>query len=281
LPDANELARELADTMAGAFLPGVTSANLAQTAQFYQYSVFDRGALYEKLHDRFEVRPQDTAPGRVAAMLADMPCAGPMFMLTTNYDSFIERAFAERNRPLCVITQRMRDPEKGAAQINLVLPNGQVEQDEAINFQWHDRDRFPADDTTFLFKMHGSVRRKNVDGMDDVIITEDDYVDFMVNAGGIASPFFPPTSLAAAYKQRRFLFLGYSLQDWNFRAFLRLLALRNALSGKDAKRHWAIQKDPAPLESELWRHRNVIVFDGDLNDFCDKLEPYLHAGKAP
>jgi len=119
--------------------------------------------------------------------------------------------------------------------------------------------------------MHGSVHRQHPGQPDDVIITEDDYVDFMVNSGGSVSPYFPPASLTAAYKQRRFLFLGYSLYDWNFRAFLRVLTLRNALSARAVRRHWAIQLNPQPLEAELWRHRNVNLYDGSLADFCDRM----------
>jgi SIR2-like domain len=110
-----------------------------------------------------------------------------------------------------------------------------------------------------------------LDGPDDVIITEDDYVDFMVNSGGKISPFFPPTSLLAAYKKRRFLFLGYSLYDWNFRAFLRMLTIRNALSGSEARRHYAIQLNPEPIEVELWKQRNVNVYHGDLTKFCKRI----------
>lgn len=271
LPGGPALAADLVATMEGAFPDAANSAELTRVAQVFERSVFDRSALYDLLHQVFEVAQRDCEPAAVARTLARVPRVDkPMFVLTTNYDSYIERAMRDAGRPVCVITQNMRDVEKGATRISLVLPDGSSAEDESVDFQWNDRDRFPLD-TVFVFKMHGSTHRVRLTGPDDIIITEDDYVDFMINAGGAVSPYFPPPSLTAAYKQRRFLFLGYSLADWNFRTFLRVLAIRNALSGREARRHWALQLDPDPLDVELWRHRNVTVFDGDLVEFCDRL----------
>jgi hypothetical protein len=269
LPDGAGLARELVDRMGKAF-PGDSSQELPKVAQFYEHLVFDRDALYGYLHDRFQTRAQ--APlSRAAMLLASMPGTGkPLFMITTNYDTLVERAFADAGRPLCVITQDMRDPEYGASRLSVSKPDGGILQSDGKIFQLEDAG-YPAD-AGFLFKMHGSVRAKALGERDDLIITEDDYVDFLVNSGGSLSPFFPPAALLRAYKARRFLFLGYSLQDWNFRAFLRLLARRNAITGGEQRRHWAIQRNPHPLDGELWRQRHVNVYDGDLLDFCDALE---------
>ena len=274
MPDGKALADELVSEMPGAAIYGVRD-NLAKVAQFFQNSVFDRPALYDFLRRRLEVDQAQTSPSAVAQLLANIPRNPvPFFVITTNYDSFIERAFRLAGKPLCVITQNMRDPVAGPQRLNLIHPDGALGQEESSEFQWSDDPRFPPG-TTFLFKMHGSVHRAVLDGPDDVIITEDDYVDFMVNSGGKLSPFFPPTSLTAAYKRRRFLFLGYSLYDWNFRAFLRMLTLRNALSGSEARRHYAIQLRPEPIEVELWKQRNVNVYDGDLIEFCNRIQNSL------
>jgi hypothetical protein len=221
------------------------------------------------LHKRLEVEQSQTPPGAVAKMLASVTNdAAPFFLITTNYDSFIERAFRDAARPLCVITQNMRNPEGGASKISVIYPDGTSGQEDSSEFQWADRRYQPG--TAFLFKMYGSVHRPLPDGPDDVIITEDDHIDFMVNSGGNISPYFPPASLTAAYKRRRFLFLGYSLYDWNFRALLRMLSIRNALSGRRIRHHYAIQLSPAAIEVELWRQRNASLYDGDLADFCER-----------
>lgn len=269
LPDSKGLAGELVKKMEGAY-PADSTDDLAKVAQVFEYTVFDRELLYDFLHNRFEVQQLSEQPSDVAVMLAELPRGDvPLFLITTNYDSLIERAFTAAGRPICVITQGLRDAYAGQLRLNLTLPDGAQEQVDSTDFSCSDR-KFPAD-CAFLFKMHGSVHNKQVDGRDNVIITEDDYIDFIVNTGGSVSPLFPPPALTKAFKDRRFLFLGYSLHDWNFRAFLRVLALRNALSGRDARRHWAVQLHPDSVEVDLWRHRNVNVYDGDLAQFCQRL----------
>lgn len=264
MPDGRELADELVSLMPGTALSSPRD-NLAKVTQMYEKFVFDRPDLYEHLHKRLEVDQVHTPPGAAARLLAGISTGSqPFFLVTTNYDTFIERAFHDAKRPLCVITQNMRDPKNGMSKVNLINPDGTAAQEDSIDFHWKDYD--PG--TAFLFKMHGSVHRADPKGPDDIIITEDDYVDFMVSAGGSLSIHFPPSSLTKAYKERRFLFLGYSLYDWNFRAFLRMLVLRNALSGREEKRHYAIQLDPDEIEALLWRQRNVSIYDGDIADFC-------------
>ena len=173
----------------------------------------------------------------------------------------------------------MRDPENGASRMNLILPDGERTHDDSREFQWAgDEERFPPG-CALLFKMHGWVQRRSSDGDDDVIITEDDYVDFMATSGGVVDPYFPPAR-SPRRTRRRFLFLGYSLYDWNFRVFLRFLALRRALSSHDKKRHFAIQRHPDELEVELWQGRNVSVYDGDLSEFCTHLGEHLKAVTA-
>ncbi len=258
--------------MMGGAYPHRTTDELAKVAQVFEYTVFDREALYNHLHQRFEVEQSNQDPSDVATMLAELPNRQRnLFIITTNYDSFIERAFHAAGRPICTVTQGLRGTDSNDQQmlsLDLILPDGRpknmLSRDFALN-------AFPPD-CAFLFKMHGSVHVPDPDGPDNVIITEDDYVDFIVSSGGSVSPYFPPPALTREYKMRRFLFLGYSLYDWNFRAFLRVLALRNALSGKEKRRHWAVQLNPDPIEVDLWRHRNVNVHDGDLAQFCLRLK---------
>jgi hypothetical protein len=281
LPDGPGLATELIGRMRPAY-PGQPSDGLARVAEYFEQTVFDRSALFDYLHDRFYQQQVNAPLSRVAELLANMPNPDlkSRFIVTTNYDSLIEQAFHRAQRSLCVITQNMRDPEHGASRVTLRLPDGQLDQDDSLMFQWNDDTRF-APGTTYLFKMHGSADRKVGEQLDDLIITESDYVDFLVNAGGPVSPLFPPVSLLAAFSRRRFLFLGYSLADWNFRAFLRLLALRNAVSKRGQLRHWAIQLHPDELDVQLWGKRNVNIYDADLLQFCDELQAAFAPGNTP
>jgi len=270
LPDARGLAAELIGEMGGGF-SGAAGDDLAKVAQLYEHSVFGRPLLYDYIQRRFQKEQEACAPARVAQLLASRPDSGyPLFVITTNYDDYIERAFRAAGRPICVITQNLRYPdrERGPGLIEITLPDGAIERKDSRDFEWETDGRF-APQTAFLFKMHGSAHNDRTASADDVIITEDDYVDFIINA---SVAIFPPASLAQEYQRRPFLFLGYSLSDWNFRIFLRLLGRRNALSGAGQNRHFAIQRSPALIDEQLWDQRSVNVYDGDLASFCEHLE---------
>ena len=82
-----------------------------------------------------------------------------------------------------------------------------------------------------LFKMHGSIDRKNRKN-DSYLITEEDYVDYL---GRDQGNYIPPY-INRLMQGKNFLFLGYSLEDWNVRVILRKLlnpdqARRRALLG--------------------------------------------------
>lgn len=277
LPDGLGLATELINRMPG--YPGQPAEGLARAAEYFELTTFDRPALFEYMHRRFYQQQLNAPLTRVAQLLATIPNPDntSRFIVTTNYDNFIERAFHEAGHPLCVITQDVKNPEHGASQLSLRRPDGLFEQVDARDFVLTPDSGFPPR-TTYLFKMHGSADRRSSEG-DGLIITESDYVEFLVNSGGPLS--FPPPSLLAIFSKRRFLFLGYSLADWNFRVFFRLLAIRNAISKSDLRRHWAIQLNPNPLDEKLWYKRNVNVYDGDLLEFCERLQTAWTSGDKP
>ena len=58
-----------------------------------------------------------------------------------------------------------------------------------------------------------------------------------------------------------------------------MLTIRNALSGGEARRHYAIQLDPEPIEVELWKQRNVNVYHGDLAEFCTRIMSSLEGAQ--
>jgi len=268
-PSGGELAAELIAKMPGYL--GKPTDPLAKVAQIYERDHLDRWGLYKYIHDRF-YKENLSLRARVPALLASIDA--PLYMITTNYDCQVELAFEDANRPLCVITQDVYDTKHGGKKVVVKRPGRAPVEESAMTFVPDDPSDPPG--TSFLYKMHGSAHLPpDPEKRDNLILTEDDYVDFLTRAG-TKGPFVPPPNLTAEYKAgRRFLFLGYSLQDWNLRAFMRLLDMRHALAGGSGIRHWAIQLEPEAVEKQLWKHRMVNLHEGNLVDFCDRLAAEL------
>ena len=124
------------------------------------------------------------------------------------------------------------------------------------------------DDASVIFKMHGSVDPSDAKN-DQYVITEENYVTFL---GRMTEKNAIPNDFLLPMQQRRLLFLGYGLEDWNFRVLLRSLSLVDVSgqSGADFV-HWAIQRRVDEIEQQLWQRQRVNLADLDLNEFVAKL----------
>ncbi len=83
-------------------------------------------------------------------------------------------------------------------------------------------------------------------------------------------------SSTSTSRSRSFLFLGYSLRDWNLRVILKNLRRQlTSATGRvledDTIPSWAIQRQPSALEQRLWGRRRVEIFDLDLDEFVEQL----------
>jgi hypothetical protein len=121
-------------------------------------------------------------------------------------------------------------------------------------------------------KIHGAVDRHNPDG-DSFVITEDHYIDYLAQSD--ISNIIPAT-LMAVMNESHFLFLGYSLRDWNLRVILQRIWGHQAFEEKFNS--WAIQKGPSKLEERLWRRRNVEILDVDLERYVEALGGFAPNG---
>jgi hypothetical protein len=87
------------------------------------------------------------------------------------------------------------------------------------------------------------------------VITEEDYVKFLSHMKNAVPPAF-----YEYFSKRAFLFLGYSLRDWNMRVLLKEVSVSEITS-------WAIMSEPSAFERRLWERRNVDIFDVRLEHF--------------
>jgi hypothetical protein len=257
LPNGAELAAYLAKIF---YYPEPTEWNLLRVSQ-YVVAKEGLGPLYDELRELLDA---NYPPTKVHDFFASLPASlrklgdpAPQLIVTTNYDDALERAFDAVGETYDVIWYIAdRDPR---GKFWHRPPGGEpriIERPKAY-------DGLDIEHRTVILKIHGAVDRTDSD-RDSYVITEDHYIEYLTQTeiGKLI-----PAELLVKLKRSRFLFLGYSMQDWNLRVILHRIWGQQPLS----YRSWAIQRAPNEIEQELWKARGVEVLDIPLADYMREL----------
>ncbi|MBV8540704.1 MAG: SIR2 family protein [Pseudonocardiales bacterium] len=262
LPSGRELAAALARYVGNVVIDG---HDLAQVSQ-YVAALEGEGSLYEELHDVFDADYPPTLLHRFLARLSRRTREAEearecMLIVTTNYDDSLERAFTAEGEPYELVTYIAEGRDRGL--FRHVTVGGEPTVIRVPN-EYVD---LRLDRRSVIAKIHGAVDR--VHRADSFVITEDHYIDYITRAD-VAGLF--PVTLAAKLQRSHFLFLGYSLRDWNFRVML--YRLWGEQEGKNFK-SWAIQADPNPIDRAAWDDRGVDILPVRVENFVAAVEQRL------
>jgi hypothetical protein len=263
LPSGQELAAELARYIGNVKSDG----DLARMSQ-YVAALEGEGSLYDELHDVFDADYPPTDFHRFLARLSRRIREAEdvrecMLIVTTNYDDSLERAFADNDEPYDLVTYIAEGRDRG------LFRHITADGDPTVIRVPNEYIGLRLDRRTVIAKVHGAVDR--IHRADSFVITEDHYIDYITRAD-VAGLF--PVKLAAKLRTSHFLFLGYSLRDWNVRAML--YRLWGEQEGKKFK-SWAIQNDPNPIDLAAWDERGVDILPVGVEDFVAAVEQRLHA----
>jgi SIR2-like domain len=202
--------------------------------------------------------PDFNQPDEIHALLAH--AALPVYV-TTNYDHFMIKAIESCNRTYVEDFCRW---------------NPITEHPEFT-------DRFPSIDDSFrakperpvVYHLHG-----HIDCEESIVVSESDYLEFMVRLEDKTKELLPP-AISAALAGRSVLFLGYSLMDWNFRIIFKSLMKRYV--GSTGMPSVAVQLPPKDIPDpdrasdylkkyfSVLQNTEVRVFWGDVKDFTTQL----------
>jgi hypothetical protein len=195
LPLGAEIARELAQKYD---YPLDDVHDLVRVSQFLALDSKDAVFPKEEVLKLFKDKAPDfTDPLEPHRVLADLPL--PVY-LTTNYDDFMTQA----------LKRRKKDPKRELCQWN-----GYVKQYPTIFKSNPDYTPTPANPV--VFHLHG-----HSGATDSLVLTEDDYLDFIVNISN--EPEMLPPVIRAALSGTSLLFIGYRISDWNLRTILRSIS---------------------------------------------------------
>jgi hypothetical protein len=171
-----------------------------------QYLAVQRDAMYPKERIQEELArlgpPDFDDPLEPHAVLADLPL--PLY-ITTNYDDFMTQA----------LRHRLREPRQEICKWNRSYP---VLREPAPLGE--DRTHQPTPARPVVFHLHG---RLGVP--ESLVLTEDDYLDFIVTLS--ERPDTLPHQVRGALSSTSLVFIGYALQDWDFRVLHRGLVVRS------------------------------------------------------
>jgi hypothetical protein len=267
--------QELAAYLAAQFkYPAGPEADLLHVSQYIYAIRGGSGPLYDALHEVFDAVFQPTPAHEFLASLPPAlrevpPGRKPPLIVTTNYDDLIEAALTARGEPFDLLVYAAEGRHEGG--FCTYTPYGGM---EPISDPKTDVEMDP-DRRTVILKLHGFVDRGSPsdDNDDSYVITEDHYIEYLAR---MDLDNLIPVKVLERLRNCHFLFMGYSLRDWNLRAILYKL-------WTDRRRDrdwWAIQVDPTELERKSWRRRGVDIFDVPLDKYVEGLSRRFHESLA-
>ena len=269
-PSGRELARALAEDSE---YPDPGDPELLWVSQYYE-AVSGAAPLYKKLRDVFDA---DYTLSSLHLLLARMPALlrksganEQLLVLTTNYDDLVERALREADEQFDVVWYEAKPgPQQGLFWHR--PPDGEPVPIKVGNKYTG----LALDERPVILKLHGAVDRGDKK-RDSYVLTEDSYIDYL--AGPSVSKQIPAT-LMAKMSESHFLFLGYSMRDWNMRVILKQLWGSKQLGTKS----WSVQLEQSDeaareVEKQLWSRRgDVDLLYAPLKEYVERLEVALAA----
>jgi DNA-binding SARP family transcriptional activator len=219
------------------------------------------GPLHDELHLALD---RDFEPSLLHSWLASLPPLlrerrlPQQLIVTTGFDTAVEREFAAAGELLDVVSYIAAGRDRG--KFVHFAPDGSAAVVEEPNAYAG----FALDERSVLLKIYGQVERGPVRERESFAISEDDHIDYLA---GLEAAGTVPVQLAARLRRSHLLFLGYAVDDWSLRVFLRRVWGADRL----AYRSWAIESAAEPVARELWRERGVDSYDIELAVYFEEL----------
>ncbi|MEK7750642.1 MAG: SIR2 family protein, partial [Acidobacteriota bacterium] len=280
---------ELAGFLAGRVVPN-PSGDLLKVAQVIETRL-GTGRLYQELQQLFRRDYPPTSLHRFLAALVSRPApkacepARPYpLVVTTNYDDLMEKALGGNQFDLIFyVPFSTGDPARlrTGSEVGFYhqAPDGEPRKIDPDNKDapWiHLFEQRPV-----ILKIHGAVQKGPQAGrgpeeedireaLEGFVISEDHYIDYLARQP--LETQLPP-SVMRRLRRTHLLFLGYSLADWNLRAFLHMIHQdpRSKFSG------YAVLLKADAYEAKFWSDKGIQLYPVPLCNYVAQLEAALQA----
>lgn len=190
LPNGRQLANDLSTLVS---YPGDNKDPLTKIAQYLVESAGDRDFLLSYIKQKFHVEVNQSYRTSLNDFLMDIPEAYiPRLIVSTNYDTLVERALEARNIRYMAISHIIgKTPYSGRllAYNNLnEIVNKQMIMTTRELEELLENMRGENETPIILYKMHGSAtlyvttsdrQERKLHQINSVVLTEQDYIDFL------------------------------------------------------------------------------------------------------
>jgi hypothetical protein len=240
----------------------------AQLQQRFSGELADAGepGNLDSLVDAVGALQRQRRPQEAHRALAQLPL--PLF-ITTNTDNLLAAALKEAGK----------EPE-----VALCPWNEDVEQIESI----FDREEgyFPTTKRPLVYHLFG-----RLDQPGSMVLTEDDIFDYLI--GVTSNKELIPGAVRRALSDTALLFLGFQMDDWNFRVLFRSVLAQQGGSRRIKYAHIAAQVEPEEgrilepesarsyLEDYFDQGADISIYWGSAEDFLSELTKRWQAEAQP
>lgn len=240
---------------------------LTSIASYFENNLgkLGRSELWDVLSDVIARKDRPTLTHRLLAEAAEEHLrskdALDYLIITTNYDCLMEKALDERKVPYVVLAMKRAD-QKVVLRFSGVEGADQLKKRNSGKYPNYFTLMKPSS-MVVLYKIHGCLNPELDVADEGIVITDDDYVNYIsqMNTPNGAIPSY----VNELMRDKSFLFLGYSLSDWNVRSVFE--TLRKRRNPDEFKQDFSVMYSVKPFEKIFFQKNEVIILETDLNSF--------------
>lgn len=257
--------------------------SLPQVAQYLTVNQYPRAPydeLEEYLQSEVKQRYKDDLPDDTGKMNLEQLVEIVSTKMRQNNPYEPHEALAKLSLPIYITTNpgnQMAAALKEAGkdpQVVLCPWNEYVEQVETVYTR--EPDYFPTPERPLVYHLFG-----RLDEPDSVVLTEDDYFDFLIGVTGNKE--LIPSAVRRVLADTALLFLGFQMDEWNFRVLFRSILSQQGGGRRDRYAHIAAQIEPEEgrileperarryLENYFSKGADISLYWGSPVDFIKEL----------
>lgn len=283
-----EIAQNWADTYQFPMAPH-DREDLPQVAQYLavnQSDIFVRDELGEYLQAEILRRYGDDLPGDVQGASLDGLIRAAGAQQRAQDPAEPHQVLAGLPFPIFVTTEpsSLLDDALSAAgkdpRVEICRWNERVERQPSV----YDDDPayWPTAQCPLVYHLFGRINLP-----DSLVLTEDDYFNYLI--GLTSNSDLVPIAVRGALSDTALLFLGFHMDDWNFRVLFRSIMSQEGRARRGRYAHVAVQIDPEEgriLEPERARRylesyfqdADISIYWGSVEDFIRDLQQRVRGG---